>query len=94
MLQEAQLWRYAATLTANTLSGSDRAITLERWASHIHQVSIPPRCTLLLLKTSVFFSPVLYWTLTVCHHMACLQRMSCSACSTPMALWTSFIAAW
>jgi len=39
VLQEAQLWRYAATLTANTLSGSDRAITLERWASHIHQVS-------------------------------------------------------
>ncbi|KAL0025839.1 hypothetical protein WJX79_004992, partial [Trebouxia sp. C0005] len=37
VLQEAQLWRYAATLTANTLSGSDRAITLERWASHIHQ---------------------------------------------------------
>ena len=79
VLQEAQLWRYAATLTANTLSGSDRAITLERWASHIHQVSIPPRCTLLLLNTSVSFSPLLYWTLTVCHHMACLQRMSCSA---------------
>lgn len=39
VLQEAQLWRYAATLTANTLTGSDRAITLERWAAHIHQVS-------------------------------------------------------
>ena len=38
VLQEAQLWRYAATLTANTLTGSDRAITLERWAAHIHQV--------------------------------------------------------
>ncbi|KAL3161421.1 hypothetical protein ABBQ32_010311 [Trebouxia sp. C0010 RCD-2024] len=37
VLQEAQLWRYAATLTANTLTGSDRAITLERWAAHIHQ---------------------------------------------------------
>ena len=50
VLQEAQLWRYAAALTANTLSGSDRAITLERWASHIHQVSILPRCTPQLLK--------------------------------------------
>lgn len=38
-LQEAQLWRYAAGLTANTLTASDRAISLERWAAHIQQVA-------------------------------------------------------
>ena len=38
-MQEAQLWRYAAGLTANCLTASDRAISLERWAAHIHQVA-------------------------------------------------------
>lgn len=38
VLQEGQLWRYAAGLTANALTAADRAISLERWAAHIHQV--------------------------------------------------------
>ena len=38
-LQEAGLWRYAATLTAHTLKGNERAAALERWAAHIHQVT-------------------------------------------------------
>lgn len=38
-LQEAGLWRYAATLTAHTLKGDERAAALERWAAHVHQVS-------------------------------------------------------
>ncbi len=37
-LQEAGLWRYAATLTAHTLKGDERAAALERWAAHVHQV--------------------------------------------------------
>eukprot|EP00884_Botryococcus_braunii_P018245 jgi/Botrbrau1/5103/Bobra.0128s0014.1 len=37
LLQEAGLWRYAATLAANMLSGDERAASLERWASHLHQ---------------------------------------------------------
>ena len=36
-LQEAGLWRYAATLVAHALSGDERAAALERWAAHIHQ---------------------------------------------------------
>ena len=37
MLQEAGLWRYAATLAALQLSGDEKAAALERWAAHIHQ---------------------------------------------------------
>ena len=37
-LQEAGLWRYAATLTAHTLKGDECAAALERWAAHVHQV--------------------------------------------------------
>ena len=40
-LQEAGLWRYAATLTAHTLKGGERAAALERWAAHVHQVCPP-----------------------------------------------------
>ena len=40
-LQEAGLWRYAATLTAHTLKGDERAAALERWAAHVHQVRPP-----------------------------------------------------
>ena len=40
-LQEAGLWRYAATLTAHTLKGDERAAALERWAAHVHQVRFP-----------------------------------------------------
>ncbi len=31
-LQEAGLWRYAATLTAHTLKGDERSAALDRWA--------------------------------------------------------------
>ena len=41
-LQEAGLWRYAATLTAHTLKGDERAAALERWAAHVHQVPSAP----------------------------------------------------
>ena len=41
-LQEAGLWRYAATLTAHTLKGDERAAALERWAAHVHQVPTAP----------------------------------------------------
>lgn len=37
VLQEAGLWRYAATLAALQLSGDEKAAALERWAAHIHQ---------------------------------------------------------
>ncbi len=40
LLQEAGLWRYAATLAANMLSGDERAASLERWATHLHQVCV------------------------------------------------------
>ncbi|BDA45713.1 probable WD repeat-containing protein 11 at C-terminar half [Coccomyxa sp. Obi] len=36
-LQEAGLWRYAATLTAHTLKGDERSAALDRWAAHVHQ---------------------------------------------------------
>ncbi len=43
-LQEAGLWRYAATLAARALSGDEKAAALERWALHIHQARVlPPR---------------------------------------------------
>ena len=38
VLQEAGMWRYAATLTAQALSAPERAASLERWAAHKHQV--------------------------------------------------------
>ena len=38
MLQEAGMWRYAATLTAQALSAPERAASLERWAAHKQQV--------------------------------------------------------
>lgn len=41
LLQEAGLWRYAATLAANMLTGDERAASLERWASHLHQAVSP-----------------------------------------------------
>lgn len=34
-LQECGLWRYAASLTAHALSGTDRAVALSRWAVHV-----------------------------------------------------------
>ena len=37
MLQEAGMWRYAATLTAQTLEPAERSAALERWATHKHQ---------------------------------------------------------
>jgi hypothetical protein len=36
-LQEAGLWRYAATLTAHTLKGDERSAALDRWAAHVQQ---------------------------------------------------------
>ena len=40
MLQEAGMWRYAATLTAQALSAPERAASLERWAAHKQQASL------------------------------------------------------
>lgn len=39
MLQEAGLWRYAATLAAGSLAPAARAAVLDRWAAQAHQVS-------------------------------------------------------
>ncbi|KAK9863395.1 hypothetical protein WJX84_011255 [Apatococcus fuscideae] len=37
LLQEAGLWRYAASLAAHALKGSEKSNTLERWANHTLQ---------------------------------------------------------
>ncbi|KAK9867753.1 hypothetical protein WJX84_002654 [Apatococcus fuscideae] len=37
LLQEAGLWRYAASLAAHALKGSEKSATLERWANHTLQ---------------------------------------------------------
>jgi hypothetical protein len=34
---QAGLWRYASTLVAHSLSGSERAMALQRWAHHVAQ---------------------------------------------------------
>ena len=40
MLQEAGMWRYAATLTAQALAEpAERSAALERWAVHRQQVT-------------------------------------------------------
>ena len=46
-LQEAGLWRYAATLTAHTLKGNERAAALERWAAQVHEVCPPANSRLI-----------------------------------------------
>ena len=38
MLQDAGLWRYAATLAAGSLPDSAQAAVLDRWSTHIAQV--------------------------------------------------------
>ena len=38
VLQDAGLWRYAATLAAGSLPPGPRAAALDRWAAHVHQV--------------------------------------------------------
>ena len=38
MLQDAGLWRYAATLAAGSLPPSAQAAVLDRWSTHIAQV--------------------------------------------------------
>lgn len=43
MLQEAGMWRYAATLTAQALSVPERAASLERWAAHKQQARLQDR---------------------------------------------------
>lgn len=37
LLQEADMWQAAAALTARTLTGTERAQALSRWASHVRQ---------------------------------------------------------
>ena len=43
VLQDSGLWQCSATLAAQALPRSQQAAALERWASHIHQVSSFPR---------------------------------------------------
>jgi hypothetical protein len=38
VLQDAGLWRYAATLAAGSLPDSAQAAVLDRWSAHIAQV--------------------------------------------------------
>ena len=38
MLQDAGLWRYAATLAAGSLPASAQAAVLDRWSAHTAQV--------------------------------------------------------
>jgi hypothetical protein len=42
LLQEAGMWQAAAALTARTLTGTERAQALSRWASHVrhHEGSV------------------------------------------------------
>lgn len=37
LLQEAGMWQAAAALTARSLTGTERAQALSRWASHVRQ---------------------------------------------------------
>jgi hypothetical protein len=37
LLQEAGMWRLGAALIARTLSGTERAQALSRWAAHVRQ---------------------------------------------------------
>jgi hypothetical protein len=37
LLQEAGMWQAAAALTARTLTGTERAQALSRWASHVRE---------------------------------------------------------
>ena len=40
VLQDNGLWKYAATLAAHALRRDEQTAALERWATHIHKVTV------------------------------------------------------
>jgi len=53
VLQEAGLWRYAATLAAGALAPGPRAAALDRWAAHVHQASLIAKAACCMTRHTV-----------------------------------------